>query len=100
MTKSSTLIDLLKAGAAGDAALAAPGRPALTYGGLRALAERTINRLNALGIGRNHRVAIVLPNGPEMAAAFVASRFHGDAQQLTAAPDKVVMCQITRAALT
>jgi len=72
MTKSSTLIDLLKAGAAGDAALAAPGRPALTYGGLRALAERTINRLNALGIGRNHRVAIVLPNGPEMAAAFVA----------------------------
>ena len=35
-----------------------------------------------------------------MAAAFVASRFHGDAQQLTAAPDKVVMCQITPAALT
>ena len=25
-----------------------------------------------MGIGRNDRVAIVLPNGPEMAAAFVA----------------------------
>ena len=32
----------------------------------------TIARLNALGIGRNDRVAIVLPNGPEMAAAFIA----------------------------
>ena len=28
--------------------------------------------LNALGIGRGDRVAIVLPNGPEMATAFVA----------------------------
>ena len=28
--------------------------------------------LNGMGIGRNDRVAIVLPNGPEMAAAFVA----------------------------
>ncbi len=28
--------------------------------------------LNAMGIGRNDRVAIVLPNGPEMAAAFIA----------------------------
>src|SRR5258705_362332 len=72
MPASSTLIDLLKAGAGNEAALAAPGRPALTYDGLRALAERTISRLNALGIGRNDRVAIVLPNGAEMAAAFVA----------------------------
>jgi acyl-CoA synthetase (AMP-forming)/AMP-acid ligase II len=72
MTASSTLIDLLKAGTPDCAALAAPGRPALTFEGLRALAGRTINSLNALGIGRNDRVAIVLPNGPEMAAAFVA----------------------------
>ena len=32
----------------------------------------TVERLNALGIGRGDRVAIVLPNGPEMAAAFVS----------------------------
>lgn len=29
-------------------------------------------QLNALGLGRGDRVAIVLPNGPEMATAFVA----------------------------
>jgi len=28
--------------------------------------------LNGIGIGRNDRVAIVLPNGPEMAASFIA----------------------------
>ncbi len=43
-------------------------RPAwLTHGGLRELAQRTVADLNRLGIGRNDRVAIVLPNGPEMA---------------------------------
>ncbi len=33
---------------------------------------RTVQSLNAMGIGRGDRVAIVLPNGPEMAAAFIA----------------------------
>jgi hypothetical protein len=32
----------------------------------------TVADLNARGIGRGDRVAIVLPNGPEMAAAFIA----------------------------
>jgi acyl-CoA synthetase (AMP-forming)/AMP-acid ligase II len=39
---------------------------------LRDLAARTGTVLNAIGIGRNDRVAIVLPNGPDMAAAFLA----------------------------
>ena len=39
---------------------------------MRALAARTVAALNGMGIGRNDRVAMVLPNGPEMAAAFVA----------------------------
>lgn len=69
---ASTLTELLKAGADKDVALGAPGRPGLTFKGLRDLTQRTIDRLNALGIGRNDRVAIVLPNGPEMASAFVA----------------------------
>lgn len=72
MTSASTLIDLLKTGADKASALAAPGRPSLTYADLRGLTRRTIERLNTLGIGRNDRVAIVLPNGPEMASAFVA----------------------------
>ena len=53
-------------------ALLAPGRPALTYGRLLRLTKDVIGLLNQLGIGRNDRVAVVLPNGPEMAAAFLA----------------------------
>jgi len=52
-------------------ALGAPGRPWLSYGGLRAQSARTVAALHALGVGRGDRVAIVLPNGPEMASAFL-----------------------------
>ena len=44
----------------------------MTHAGLRALAGRTVDELNRFGIGRNDRVAMVLPNGPEMAAGFLA----------------------------
>jgi acyl-CoA synthetase (AMP-forming)/AMP-acid ligase II len=68
-----TITQLLSVGEAGRPALrATEGRAPLTYDALRALAERTVATLNAKGIGRGDRVAIVLPNGPEMAAAFVA----------------------------
>ena len=40
--------------------------------GLRALAERTGAALNAVGVGRGDRVAIVLANGPEAASAFLS----------------------------
>ena len=53
-------------------ALRAPQRPALSYGGLRSAVARIVAALNANAVGRNDRVAIVLPNGPEMAACFVA----------------------------
>lgn len=69
---ASTLTELLAGGAAKAAAILAPGRPTLDHAGLRDQVDRTVTRLNRLGIGRNDRVAIVLPNGPEMAAAFVA----------------------------
>ena len=60
--------------AADDAvAIAAPGRPGLNHGELRALVTRTLGTLNSLGVGRNDRVAIVLANGPEMATCFVAA---------------------------
>jgi acyl-CoA synthetase (AMP-forming)/AMP-acid ligase II len=39
---------------------------------LRALVDRAIAKLNELGVGRGDRVGIVLPNGPEMAAAFLS----------------------------
>jgi len=69
---ADTVPQLLRRGADGAPAIGTPGRPWLTHAGLRALAQRTIADLNAMGIGRNDRVAMVLPNGPEMAAAFVA----------------------------
>jgi acyl-CoA synthetase (AMP-forming)/AMP-acid ligase II len=67
-----TLQTLLARGAADAIAIAAPGRQPLTHGALRALITRTLAVLNAGGIGRNDRVGIVLPNGPEMATCFMA----------------------------
>ncbi|WP_376097425.1 acyl--CoA ligase [Roseomonas sp. CCTCC AB2023176] len=73
MAAVRTMGELLAVGAAAAKAIrATEGRPALTYGALRALAARTIESLNARGIGRGDRVGIVIPNGPEMATAFVA----------------------------
>ena len=46
--------------------------PPLTYGALRALIDRAVRALNDLAVGRGDRVAIVLPNGPEMATAFLS----------------------------
>ncbi len=52
-------------------AIGAPGRAWLSYGGLRDQAGYVAKALHGFGIGRGDRVAIVLPNGPEMASAFV-----------------------------
>ena len=68
---ATTIRDLLRLGDADAPAIGAPEREALTFAGLEALAEETGQTLNSFGIGRNDRIAIVLPNGPEMAAAFV-----------------------------
>ncbi len=43
-----------------------------SYGALRAQVVALAESLAALGIGRGDRVAIVLPNGPEIVAAFLA----------------------------
>ncbi len=51
-------------------AIRAPGRCDLTYGGLLGQVDRVVEFLNARGIHRSDRIAIVLPNGPEMAVAF------------------------------
>jgi acyl-CoA synthetase (AMP-forming)/AMP-acid ligase II len=53
-------------------AIGAPDRPPLTYGGLGILMQEICRNLNQFGIGRSDRVAIVLPNGPEMATAFLS----------------------------
>ncbi len=72
MITPSTIHELLQAGDGGSTAISGIDRPDLTYHELRDLVTQTIATLNGFGIGRNDRVAIVLPNGPEMATAFVA----------------------------
>ena len=52
-------------------ALLAPGRAALSYGALYRHIETMGRRLRALGIGRQDRVAIALPNGPELPVAIL-----------------------------
>ncbi|HEX9646462.1 MAG TPA: AMP-binding protein, partial [Alphaproteobacteria bacterium] len=71
MTEPQTIARLLAAGADDSTAIAAPGRAPLTNKDLRRLAGEVRAALNAHGIGRGDRVAIVLANGPEMAAAFL-----------------------------
>ncbi len=72
MSESSTISQLLTTGRDDAIAIAAPDRVPLTYKGLRENVDKMISALNRNGIERNDRVAIVLPNGPEMAAAFVS----------------------------
>jgi len=72
MTDRSTLQPLLAEWAGEAVALLAQSTPPLTYRALLRQIEETVAALNRVGIGRNDRVGIVLPNGPEMATAFLA----------------------------
>ncbi len=72
MPQVERLVELLQRGRNEAMAIAAPGRSPLSFGALRRLVSRTIIALNRLGVGRNDAVAVVLPNGPEMASAFVS----------------------------
>ena len=66
-----TLTEWLAAGQDADTCLSATGAAPLTYAGLRKLASYVEQSLNAVGIGRNDRVALVLPNGADMASSFI-----------------------------
>ena len=81
MYEADTILKLLDLGSADDPALSAPARAPLNYRGLRSIVEQTGSALNFIGIGAGTRVAIVLPNGPEAASAFLAI-----ASAATAAP--------------
>lgn len=72
MENAVSIAALLDRGAPDAPAIGAPeGGLPLHYRDLAALARATVATLNGAGIGRNDRVAIVLPNGPEMATSFV-----------------------------
>ena len=76
-----TIADLIQQHPDNAKAIGAPGRRWSTYGDIKKLAETVRSSLRGAGVGANDRVAIVLPNGPEMATAFVTV-----AQSATTAP--------------
>jgi amino acid adenylation domain-containing protein len=53
-------------------AILAPERIPLTYGRLYRHIDDAVRTLHAAGVGRHDRVALVLPNGPELAVATLA----------------------------
>jgi acyl-CoA synthetase (AMP-forming)/AMP-acid ligase II/acyl carrier protein/NRPS condensation-like uncharacterized protein len=53
-------------------AILAPGRVPMDYRTLWSCATQTLAALRSAGIGRTDRVAVVLPDGPEAAAAIVS----------------------------
>ena len=69
---ANNVFDLLSAGDPNAPAIIEPAGTTLTYAQLRQQVSHLAGQLNALGIGRNDRVALVLPNGPEAAIAFLA----------------------------
>jgi acyl-CoA synthetase (AMP-forming)/AMP-acid ligase II/acyl carrier protein len=54
------------------AAIESPDRDPMTYGGLSRQITHTVDTLNDMGYGKGDRIALMLPNGPEMATAFLA----------------------------
>ncbi|MFC8274225.1 non-ribosomal peptide synthetase, partial [Streptomyces sp. NPDC057271] len=66
-------------------ALHAPDREPLTYAALRDRVQDAGQSLAALGVGRGSRVGIVLPNGPDLALAFLAVAAHACAAPLNPA---------------
>jgi len=71
-TDASTILALMNTGADDAVAITAPGGTPVTYGALRGFLRSTLDKLRDLGAGRNDPVAMVLPNGPEMAVSFFA----------------------------
>ncbi len=81
MSSEANLIGLLAGADADAAAIGAVDAAPLAFGALRRQVERSVEALNAAGIGRGDRVGIVMPNGPALATAFL-----GVAAAATACP--------------
>ena len=68
----NTIINLLHNGAADAPAIVAPDTEPLNYVTFKLHVTKVVAALKSFGVGRGDRVAIVLPNGPHMASAFVS----------------------------
>lgn len=77
-----TISSLLETGKDEAVALLAADGAALDWATLRREVHRLADQLRGAGIGADDRVAIVLPNGPEMALVFLAVTTVGSAAPL------------------
>ncbi|HEY2597250.1 MAG TPA: acyl--CoA ligase [Candidatus Dormibacteraeota bacterium] len=82
---TQTLLDVLRHGAAADPAIAVPGGVRLTYQDLREQVAAAADQLAQLGVGRQDRVALVLPNSAEAIVLFLAAATAGTAAPLNPA---------------
>jgi acyl-CoA synthetase (AMP-forming)/AMP-acid ligase II len=85
MREVITVAELLRQGDSRAEAIGAPERRTMTRGELVVLADRVGGALRSIGIGPQDAVAIVMPNGPEMAVAFLAVACSAIAAPLNAA---------------
>ena len=85
MADANTLIDVLENGEGSHPAVVSPGGPTLTYDDLRRQVDRLMGQLRGFGLKRTDRVAIVLPNGIEVIASFLAVSGVATAAPLNAA---------------
>jgi len=79
---TGTLRELLNKGADNDPALVDVEGLVLTHAELRAETDRLSGQLRRFGLGAQDRIALVMPNGPEMAIAFLAAASTGCAAPL------------------
>ncbi len=79
---AATVWELLGAGEPADPAIVTAEGSVLTYAVLRSEVRRLASQLQAAGLGAHDRIAIMLPNGPEMAIAFLAAIVTGCAAPL------------------
>ncbi len=79
---AATMRELLAAGADGDPAIITAGGSVFSHAELRSEVERLGAQLRAAGLGAGDRIALVLPNGAEMAIAFLAATVTGCAAPL------------------
>jgi acyl-CoA synthetase (AMP-forming)/AMP-acid ligase II/acyl carrier protein len=88
-----TLLELLEASVklrGSSPAILAPGRPPLGYDALLRQIERAGEAFAAMGFGRGQRVALALPNGPEMAAATLSAMSWATCAPLNPASDEAL----------
>ncbi|MDE0652054.1 MAG: AMP-binding protein [bacterium] len=79
---ADTVWELLGSGSGSDPAILAEDGSVLSHDGLRAAVTRLREQMRALGVGVEDRIAIVLPNGPAAAVAFLAAAVTGCAAPL------------------